>query len=145
MRHTLAYGSDCGPCTRFRNAVEFLDARKAIRYVGLDEAEREGILDRMPLERRRRSFHLVSGDGRWYSGSEALAPLLALLPGGSTFAFVMSRSSPISRCAAFLYGVFSRLHDAGSCASAVGLARKTGTIDVDIKLDSAGLPSKLTF
>ena len=145
MRRTLVYDSDCGPCTRFRDVVGFLDAQNVMGYLGLDEAERAGILDRIPPSRRHRSFHLVTDGGDAWSGAEALAPLAALLPGGAPLSFILSRSPRASSCAAFVYGVFSRLHDAGSCAYERGVSRKRGTIDVDIKLDGPTSPSNLTF
>ena len=136
MVFTLVYDADCGPCTRFRNAVEFLDAGRRIRYRGLAEADAEGLLEGVAVGRRHRSFHLVSGDGETWSGAGALAPLASLLPGGRPMAFLISSSPIVSRCAAFIYGTFSRLHDAGSCSYGRTAARRAGDIDVDINLDA---------
>ncbi|MDG6982803.1 MAG: DUF393 domain-containing protein [Nitrososphaerota archaeon] len=139
MRWTLVYDSDCGPCTRFRNAVGALDARKEISYVGLDGADRSGILDGISPSRRHRSFHLVAPDGTVWSGAEALAPLSGLLPGGIPLSVMIARSPLVSRCAAFVYGVFSRLHDTGACSYGRDQAARSA-IDVDINLDGAKLP-----
>ncbi|MDE1854160.1 MAG: DUF393 domain-containing protein [Thaumarchaeota archaeon] len=118
--YTLVYDADCGPCTRFRKAVGFLDARDRIRFVGLNEADSSGLLEGLHPALRHRSFHLIGPSGKIWSGAEALPPLAALLPGGSPFAIVLG-SSPIAfKSAAFVYSVFSRLHDTGSCSYAPG-------------------------
>jgi predicted DCC family thiol-disulfide oxidoreductase YuxK len=122
----MAYDSDCGPCTRFKEAIEFLDAKKAIRFVGLDEADRSGVLAPVHVGRRHSSFHLVSPEGTAWSGARALPPLAGLLPGGKGVSFVMRRNPLAYRLAAFAYGVFSRAHDAGSCAYGAGLALASG-------------------
>lgn len=120
MRYTLAYDSDCGPCTRFKRGVDFLDTKNRICFVGLEEADRSGLLAPIPETRRHRSFHLISPRGRAWSGAEALPPLASLLPGGGGLSFILGRSTLAFRCASVVYGVFSRLHDAGSCSYASG-------------------------
>jgi predicted DCC family thiol-disulfide oxidoreductase YuxK len=40
----------------------------------------------MSIEERMASWHLVGYDGRVYSGGEAFAPLLRLIPGGGPLA-----------------------------------------------------------
>ena len=118
LSFTLVFDSGCGPCTRFRNAVKFLDTRRRMEYLGLDEADREGILDAVDPGRRHRSFHLVSPGGRVWSGSDALPQLAALLPGGFLPSRALAACPPVHRSAAFVYGVFSSLHDSASCAQA---------------------------
>ncbi|MDE1858807.1 MAG: DUF393 domain-containing protein [Thaumarchaeota archaeon] len=137
----LAYDSDCGPCTRFRRAVEFLDSRKALTYLGLDQAEAAGLLNHIPQNRRHRSFHLVASDGRVWSGAEALAPLASQLPGGRPFSFIVGTDPLAYRCAAFVYSTFSRLHDGGSCAYASGKTALTDAIDLDIKVEATKGPA----
>jgi predicted DCC family thiol-disulfide oxidoreductase YuxK len=117
MGYVLAYDSDCGPCTRFKRGVEFLDARRRISYLGLEEADRSGFLASIPPARRHRSFHLISTGGSVWSGAEALPPLASILPGGAGLSFVLERNPLAFDCASFVYGVFSRLHESGSCNS----------------------------
>ena len=114
MGFTLVYDTWCGPCTRFRNVVGFLDAKKNLRYVGLKEADLSGILDRVPWARRHRSFHLVSPSGNVLSGADALPELLSLLPAGKVPSMALE-SPMVLGLAAFAYSVLSRLHDSGSC------------------------------
>ena len=115
MRPTLVFDSDCGSCTSFKSAISFLDARRRIRYVGLDVADMEGLLDSIPPDLRRRSFHLICPGGNVKSGAAAFSDLARLLPAGRPSAALLERSPPVSRGAAWLYSVLSRLHDTGAC------------------------------
>jgi predicted DCC family thiol-disulfide oxidoreductase YuxK len=113
--YVLVYDSYCGPCTRFRNAVDFLDTKGRINFVGLAQADKDNLLDSIPAARRHRSFHLISPDGTVASGAAALPPLVGLLPAGRTFERVMELSLPVTLATKFIYSTFSRLHDSGSC------------------------------
>ena len=115
MACILAYDSGCGPCSRFKGVVGFLDANRVITPVGLAEAEREGLLRSVPPARRRRSFHLLFPAGRIESGASAIPPLLSLLPMGGLAARVVEQCPPVSKATKYVYGVLSRLHDAGAC------------------------------
>ncbi len=114
-RYTLVYDSGCGPCARFRSCVEFLDVGRRICYLGLDDADRTGRLDRVPPARRHRSFHLVSAEGRTWSGAEALPPLAELLPAGKLLSSALAGCPPVTFLANFAYSALSRLHDSASC------------------------------
>lgn len=113
--HVLVYDSNCGPCTRFRNIVESLDAKGRIDFVGLVQADRGGLLNSIPVGRRQRSFHLIAPDGTVASGTVALPPLIGLLPAGRAFERIMKLSSPVKFVVKVVYSTFSRLHDSGSC------------------------------
>lgn len=115
MGYTLVYDSGCGPCTRFKGAVSFLDPRHQMRYLGIDEAESQGVLAGVPEPRRRSSFHLVSGNGTALSGSGALSTLASQLPGGLFASAAMRSVPPVSGTFRFAYSVLSRLHEKGSC------------------------------
>ena len=115
MRYTLAYDSDCGPCTAFRRAVGFMDPRHRIRFVGLTEAEGAGMLDGIPPGNRFRSFHMVSDEGVCASGADALPALASQLPGGALISRAMKSSGAVRGAAGFAYSALARLHDAGSC------------------------------
>lgn len=116
MGCTLVFDSDCGPCTRFRDVVAFLDPGHRIGYVGLSDAEAAGALSGIPKHLRRRSFHFLSAGGAAFSGSAALAPLAAQLPGGPLTSSAIGSNPVLSRVASFAYETLSRLHDAGSCS-----------------------------
>ncbi len=115
-RYTLVYDSGCGPCTRFRRMVGFLDTRSRLDFVPLTEADRRGLLDTIRPGIRHGSFHLVSPAGRVSSGAEAVPGLIRLLPAGSILSGLMV-TAPLGRYSiAFVYSIFSRLHDSGSCS-----------------------------
>ena len=113
---TLVYDADCGPCTRFKRIIGFLDARRTLRFASLVDADNRGLLDTVPAARRHRSFHLVSPQGKVDSGANALPGLVALLPAGRLTSEAIDSSPLIFRSVAFVYSVFSRLHDSGSCS-----------------------------
>jgi predicted DCC family thiol-disulfide oxidoreductase YuxK len=79
----LAYDADCGPCTRFRYIVDILDKYEKIDFNSLTKAYQEGLLDKIPIHQRYKSFHLIFSKGETKSGSEALLELIAILPGGN--------------------------------------------------------------
>ncbi len=112
----LAYDAHCGWCRRFERAVWFLDARRRIRAVDLDGAERSGLLDSVPVAARHESLHLVSPTGFVWSGSEALGPLFDTLTGHRLVSTVFSRNRLASLAVGVAYGALSRLHDSGSCS-----------------------------
>ena len=121
-RYVLAYDADCGPCTRFRRAVGFLDTYGRMDYMSLNDAEVEGLLDNIPIPMSHRSFHLVSPEGGALSGAEALPELVRLLPSGTLMSKMMTKAPGGMRAIAFAYGVASRLHDVGSCKYRPGQA-----------------------
>ena len=145
MRYLLVYDDGCGPCTRFRDAVDLLDAARRLDYAGLEEADRSGRLDPVPPSRRHRSFHLVSPRGQVWSGASALPPLAALLPGGRATSSAL-RVPPVFSAAAFVYATFSRLHDSGSCAYAQGCAAREPAVSTSISTSTGPLtPSGTLF
>lgn len=118
MGYTLVYDSGCGPCTRFRNLVAFLDPKHKMRYIGLDEAEDQGVLSAIPAGMRRRSFHLVSDRGIALSGSSAFPALASQLPGGKLTSAALKSNPAVSGLAGFAYSTLARLHEKGSCPTA---------------------------
>ena len=136
MKFTLAFDSDCGPCTRFMKAISFLDARNRMEYIGLSEAEAKGLLDVIPMGLRRRSFHLISPGGEVKSGTAAFPDLARLLPAGRLSYVLLKRSAPVTRATASLYVVLSRLHDTGACPHQEAKA-KSRSISTSIENPSA--------
>ena len=121
----LAYDASCGPCSRFKAIVELLDAKRRIKFVSLEAADRSGVIEAVLPSQRYRSFHLLRSprgpaEGEEiYSGSDALVPLLRLLLPGGGFASRIVEVTPGAKAAiSFAYAVISRLHGARSCAPA---------------------------
>lgn len=115
--HILVYDSYCGPCTNFKSVVRFLDPRRTIAFASLAKADELGLLEGLPLDVRHKSFHIYSPDQSPRSGAEAL-PLLFGLIVGSRGVESAIRTIPFGfQAVSSVYGVLSRLHDAGSCAS----------------------------
>ena len=116
MPYTLAYDSDCGPCSAFRRVVGFLDPGHRMRFISLTDAERSGLLDGISPALRGRSFHMISDGCRCASGADALPVLASQLPGGALTSRAMRSSTTVFGAAAFAYRVLSRLHVSESCA-----------------------------
>ncbi len=136
LRYIMAYDSDCGICTRFKNMINFLDTQGRLTFTPLISADNDGLLDSIPRNRRHRSFHLVNPSGRVYSGADALPVLFGLLPAGWALESVLRSSPPAMWLTRILYGNFVRYHDSGSCSYAVELTSKIGTT----ALESVGPP-----
>jgi predicted DCC family thiol-disulfide oxidoreductase YuxK len=114
-KYLLAYDADCGPCTRFKQVVQFLDSYGKFDFESLIEADEEGFLDAISKSMRHSSFHIVSPNGIVLSGAQAIPTLIEQLPFGRPISrFVTSVPAGV-KAIEFIYGVFSRLHDAGSC------------------------------
>jgi predicted DCC family thiol-disulfide oxidoreductase YuxK len=111
----LAYDADCGPCTRFKQLVDFLDRYHRIDFLSLTKAEELGLLDRIPQSLKFTSFHLISSTGSTWSGAEALPSLIDLLPLGHPVSKLIVLLPAGKRVASFIYSTFSRLHESGSC------------------------------
>lgn len=119
--YLLAYDAGCGPCSRFKAFVDFLDARGRIEFLSLRQAEEVGALDAVEASSRYRSFHLVASGQGASSGADALLPLVRLLiPGGGAVSKFLESLPGSRRAISFGYSVVSRLHEKGAC-SAVAL------------------------
>jgi predicted DCC family thiol-disulfide oxidoreductase YuxK len=116
-RYILAYDADCGPCTRFRHAVDIFDIYQKIDFISLIEADQKGLLDRIPPSMRYKSFHLIFPNREEVkSGSDALIKLIAILPGGSLIFPIINHFPGGKQIVHFIYTRFSRLHDGASCS-----------------------------
>jgi predicted DCC family thiol-disulfide oxidoreductase YuxK len=58
--YVMAYDADCGPCSRFKSVIDLLDRYHWIDFILLTEADKLGILNRVPQSMRFKSFHLIS-------------------------------------------------------------------------------------
>ena len=115
LNYILAYDVDCGPCTRFRHIVDILDKHEKIDFISLIEADQKGLLDKIPVPMRYKSFHLILPNGEAKSGSDALLLLIAMLPAGKMIYPIVNHFPGGKQVVCFIYTSFSRLHDIGSC------------------------------
>ena len=114
----LAYDDGCGPCTKFKALIEFVDVRRRIRFVSLRQADGTGALSSVEPSMRYRSFHLAMSGEAVLSGSDALLPLMRLLSPMGALAWTSLESIPgLRRSVSFLYSTVSRLHGRAACAS----------------------------
>jgi predicted DCC family thiol-disulfide oxidoreductase YuxK len=115
-RYILAYDADCGPCTRFSHAVDYLDKYEIIDFISLTKADQKGLLDNIPASMRYKSFHLIFPNRQEVkSGSDALIKLVAILPGGRVISPIINYFPGAKQIVHFVYTKFSKLHDRGSC------------------------------
>jgi predicted DCC family thiol-disulfide oxidoreductase YuxK len=116
-RYILAYDADCGPCTRFSHAVDILDKYQKIDFISLTKADQIGLLDNIRASMRYKSFHLIFPNRQEVkSGSDALIKLVEILPGGRVISPIINYFPGGKRIVHFIYTMFSRLHDGGSCS-----------------------------
>jgi predicted DCC family thiol-disulfide oxidoreductase YuxK len=87
---SILYDADCGFCRWSLAQLLRLDRRNRLRPVSLQQPEADTLLSGMAHAERMASWHLVDRNGRVYSGGEAFAPLLRLIPGGRPFAAMLS-------------------------------------------------------
>lgn len=113
----LVYDEDCGTCTWFKHAIQFLDPRRKITFVSHEGADKSGLLDGVAADHRYRSFHMISPDGSVYSASDGLAKTIQLLPAGTVISKAVASLPSGMKSLRFLYDAFSRLHERGRCSS----------------------------
>lgn len=114
--HLLVYDADCGPCSKFKNGIDWFDRYNRLRYISLIDADEQGLLNSVPKSRRHKSFHLVSPEDEVSSGANAIPVLLALLPLGGFTTSLILRFQLGQRILNCVYSTLSRLHDTGSCS-----------------------------
>jgi predicted DCC family thiol-disulfide oxidoreductase YuxK len=105
-KYILVYDPDCGPYTRFRRIVDILDKYERIDFISLTKADQEGLLDKIPVHQRYKSFHLIFPKNETKSGSEALLELIAILPGGKIISPIINNSRRKKDCAIYLQQIF---------------------------------------
>jgi predicted DCC family thiol-disulfide oxidoreductase YuxK len=115
-KYILAYDANCGPCTKFKRIVDILDKYEKIDFISLTKAHRKGLLDKIPVHQRYKSFHLIFPKGDAKSGSEALLELILILPGGKIISQIINYFPGGKKAVGFIYNRFSRLHDKSSCS-----------------------------
>jgi predicted DCC family thiol-disulfide oxidoreductase YuxK len=86
----LLYDSDCGFCRWSVDKVLAWDRTNRLRPVALQDSEADRLLPGIDAETKMASWHLVTADGRVFSGGAVAPPLLRLLPGGRPLAAIAS-------------------------------------------------------
>lgn len=90
-RHLLLYDRDCGFCRWSVAWVLRWDRSRALEPLALQEPRATRLTPDLDAEQRMRSTHLISPTGERFSGGEAAAPILRLLPGGAPLAALARR------------------------------------------------------
>lgn len=127
----MAYDAGCGPCSKFRALVGFLDARRHIDFLDIEDADRAGLLVGVPKAQRYASFHIVGPRGNVargdnvVSGPAAILPLVEAL--SSPAGRVVGRLSSLEAALRFGYSTLSRLHR--GCPAFQVQARRRGLRD----------------
>jgi len=89
-RAVILFDDDCGFCGWSLSKILTWDRHGHLRPVALQSPEAEDLLMGMDPERKMASWHLVTPDGRTYSGGGAVSHLARLLPAGAPIALLVS-------------------------------------------------------
>jgi predicted DCC family thiol-disulfide oxidoreductase YuxK len=87
-RHLVLYDEDCGFCRWSLDRLLRWDRDGRLRAVPIQSEEGDRTLADLRPEDRLVSWHLVTPDGRRYSGGAAAGPIARLLPAGAPIAFL---------------------------------------------------------
>ena len=95
--------------------VDTFDVLNKIDFISLTKADEIGLLNRIPVSLRYKSFHLIFPNGDVKSGDEAVVDLIALLPMGGINSALINYIPWLKYMVRFAYQRLSTLHDLGSC------------------------------
>lgn len=87
-RHVVLYDEDCGFCRWSLYRLLRWDRRGRLRATPIQGPEGDRLLADLTEHDRLASWHLVTPDGRRYSGGAAAGPVARLLPAGAPVAFL---------------------------------------------------------
>ena len=87
-RYLVLYDADCGFCRWSLDRLLRWDRDGRLRAAPIQGEEGEKVLADLRPEDRLDSWHLLTPDGRRFSGGAATDPLARLLPAGAPVAFV---------------------------------------------------------
>jgi predicted DCC family thiol-disulfide oxidoreductase YuxK len=87
-RHVVLYDEDCGFCRWSLDLLLRWDRRGRLRAAPIQSEEGERLLGDLSEPARLASWHLITPDGRRYSGGAAAGPMARLLPAGATVGFL---------------------------------------------------------
>jgi len=114
-KYLVAYDIDCGPCTKFKQVVDYLDRYNKIDFLSLNDADSNGMLESIPKHLRFKSFHLVFPSGQVLSGADAMLDLIGILPAG-IYLTKLIRKIPYYKCLVnYIYKKFTHLRNYSSC------------------------------
>jgi predicted DCC family thiol-disulfide oxidoreductase YuxK len=82
QRWKVLYDAECGLCNLLLAGLLWSDRAGRLDPIALQRPEIDDLLADMSPPERLASWHLIAPTGARYSGGDALAPLLRLLPGG---------------------------------------------------------------
>jgi len=111
----VIYDADCGQCSSFKRAIDFLDVHGRIDFKSLIDADKGGFLDKIPPPLKHKSFHLILPEGETLSGAKAVPRLMTALPAGRVTSWFVTSTCGGTATVSFIYSLFSRLHGSGSC------------------------------
>ena len=87
-RHVVLYDSECGFCRWSLDRLLRWDRRDRLRAAPIQSEEGDRLLADLTVADRLGSWHLITPDGRRYSGGAATAPIARLLPAGAPVAIL---------------------------------------------------------
>jgi predicted DCC family thiol-disulfide oxidoreductase YuxK len=127
-RHVVLYDNDCGFCRWSLDRLLRWDRDGRLLAMPIQSEEGNMILADLAEEDRLASWHLVTPDGRRYSGGAAAGPLARLLPAGTPVALL---ADTFPRTTDRLYRWVARNRDSlgrrlGEGACAVDPSRRPG-------------------
>ena len=127
-RHVVLYDQNCGFCRWSLDRLLSLDRHRRLRAIPIQGEEGDRLLADLVERDRLASWHLVTPDGRRYSGGAATGPLARLLPYGAAVAFL---AETFPRTTDRLYHWAARNRDKlsrrlGEQACAVDPSRRSG-------------------
>ena len=94
---TVLYDHDCGFCRWSVGRLLAWDRAGRLRPLAIQSAEGRLLLGDLTAEQRLATAHAVDAAGRRTSGGDALAPVAAVLPGGSPLAALARRAPALAR------------------------------------------------
>jgi predicted DCC family thiol-disulfide oxidoreductase YuxK len=87
-RHVVLFDEDCGFCRWSLDRLLRWDRRGRLRVAPIQGQEADLLLADLDAAARLASWHLITPQGRRYSGGAAVAPLARLLPAGAAVALL---------------------------------------------------------
>jgi predicted DCC family thiol-disulfide oxidoreductase YuxK len=95
--HILLYDADCGFCRWSLDKILARDRDGRISPMPLHSPEADALLPGMDEQTKMASWHLVLPDGTVRSAGDAVAPLLRLLPRGTSLGIMASKVPFLTR------------------------------------------------
>jgi predicted DCC family thiol-disulfide oxidoreductase YuxK len=127
-RHVVIYDEDCGFCRWALDRLLRWDRRENLRAAPIQSEEGDELLADLTEQERLASWHLITPNGRRYSGGAAAGPMARLLPAGAPVAFL---AETFPRTTDRVYGWVARNRDSlgrrlGEQACSVDPSKRAG-------------------